>query len=505
MRLRGASRLVLRSPAPHRLAGQGRIGRAEQSAFYHQRMSQNVAREIAVDEERMTYEQFLRAKKPIAPSFGIPVQAEDIPSSLFDFQRHCAEFALEKGRAGIYLDTGLGKSAIELAFADRASRYMRQPALILTPLAVAEQMHREAEKFGLQAKVIREASQVSDGINICNYDRLGKLDASAFGAVVLDEASVLKSFTGKTTRALMEAFAGHRFRLNATATPAPNDHMELGQQAQFLGVMDSNEMLMRWFIADQTEMGRYRLKAHGERDFWDWMAGWTRMAENPEDIGYDGSRFKLPQLRLIYHEAASQVTPPLGALFAQASSATEIHDIKRQTATARAELVGCLLSAEPAVIWCDTNYEADALRKVIPEAIEVRGSQPIEKKEELLEAFAIGEAKHIISKPSICGWGLNWQHCHRMIFVGRSFSYESYYQAVRRCWRFGQTQPVEVHILLAEGEMQTAAVIDRKGLDHARMKASMCAAMKRAMGRADELREYQPNHEGRLPTWLSAA
>lgn len=454
--------------------------------------------------DKVSYGDFLRAKLPRAKSYG--VKAAELPEALFDFQRHCAEFALEKGRAGIYLDTGLGKSAIELSFADRAAAETRKPSLVLTPLAVAEQMRREASKFSLSARVIREQSQVKDGINICNYDRLSKLEPEAFGAVVLDEASVIKNFTGKTTAALMQAFGNHRFRLAATATPAPNDHMELGQQSQFLGVMDSNEMLMRWFIADQTEMGRYRLKGHGERDFWDWMASWSRMAENPKDLGFDGSRFKLPPLKLIYHETEAQTIPPEGSLFTEAASAVEIHDIKRQTATARAEASASLISPnEPTVIWCDTDYEADALRKAIPSAVEVRGSQSIEEKEELLEAFATREAKHLITKSSICGFGLNWQHCARMIFVGRSFSYEQFYQAVRRCWRFGQQRPVEAHIILAEGEMQTSDVINRKSADHERMKQAMCAAMRRAMNASEStLREYQPTHEGRLPQWLSA-
>lgn len=450
------------------------------------------------------YAEFLRAKLPRAGSYGI--SEADLPSQLFDFQRHCAEFALQKGRAGIYLDTGLGKSAIELAFADSAAQETGKPSLILTPLAVAEQMRREAAKFSLEAGVIREQSQVGPGINICNYDRMAKLDPEAFGAVVLDESSIIKNFTGKTTAALMQAFQAHRFRLCATATPAPNDHMELGQQSQFLGVMDSNEMLMRWFIADQTQMGRYRLKGHGERDFWDWMASWSRMAENPEDLGFDRSRFRLPALNLIYHETETQTVPPDGSLFTQAASAIEIHDIKRQTSSARAEAAAALLSPEEfTVIWCDTNYEADALRKLMPSAVEVRGSQSIEEKEELLAAFASGEVKHLITKPSICGFGLNWQHCARMIFVGRSFSYEQFYQAVRRCWRFGQTVAVEAHIILAEGELQTTDVIERKSSEHQHMKQQMSAAMRRAMRATDHsLHEYRPTYKGRLPEWLSA-
>ena len=446
------------------------------------------------------YWEFLARKKPAATSHG--VAADNLPEGMFDFQRHCAEFAIEKGRAGIYLDTGLGKSVIELAFADNAARATGMPALILTPLAVAWQMQREAAKFGLEAKVIRDQSEATGGINICNYDRLDKLDPAAYGAVVLDEASTIKNFTGKTSVALMAAFEGHRFRLAATATPAPNDHMELGQQCQFLGVMPSNEMLMRWFIADQTAMGRYRLKAHGERDFWDWMASWSRMAENPEDMGFDGARFVLPPMEIARHRVQSHVVPD-GELFASAVSATNMHGLKRQTSATRAsKSAELLVPGEPCVIWCDTNYEADELKRLIPEAIEVRGSMDIEEKEELLRAFADREADWLISKPSICGFGLNWQHCAHMIFVGRTFSFESYYQAVRRCWRFGQTRKVHVDLVMAEGEDQIAHVIDRKATDHKRMRVSMRAAMRRAVRGDEHLQEYNPTFGGRLPAWL---
>lgn len=456
----------------------------------------------------MNYAEFLANKKPRAQAVGVPCEPSRLPSALFDYQLHCAQFALEQGRTGIYLDTGLGKTAIELAFADQAALASNGRALILAPLAVGWQIVREAAKFGLEARAIREQSDAADGINVCNYDRLDKLDPEAFGAVILDEASILKAFTGKTTRALISAFTGHRFKMVATATPAPNDHMELGQQAEFLSLMPSNEMLMRWFIADQTQMGKYRIKGHGERDFWDWMASWSRMAENPTDMGFAGDRFILPKLSIVYHTAHANDVTSKDGLFAEIASATTIHDIKRQTSAARSELAATLVarSQEPAVVWCDTDYEAQALRAVMPDAIEVRGSQSVEQKEELLEAFAAGQARTLITKPSICGFGLNWQHCNRMIFAGRSFSYESWYQAVRRCWRFGQEREVTAHVIVAQGEDQISSVIDRKAGDHAKMKRAMTEAMRRAVtqGRSS-LVDYNPQHLGRLPTWLSAA
>ncbi len=454
------------------------------------------------------YSAFLRAKRPTPQATGI--EPSSMPAALFDYQAHCAEFAIRAGRAGIYLDTGLGKTAVELAFAQQAAEATNGRALILAPLAVAGQIARESCKLGIgEARVIRDQSEAHDGISVCNYDRLDKLDFSAFGAVVLDEASVLKAFTGKTTRALMDAFSGHRFKLAATATPAPNDHMELGQQAQFLGVMPSNEMLMRWFTADQTEMGRYRLKGHGEQDFWDWMASWSRMAQSPEDLGFDGSRFVLPKLNVRSHYTTADVRAMDGTLFALDTSATGIHDLKRQTTDARADVIAGVVLAEPAeawVVWCDTDYEADALVKRLPDAVEVRGSMRIEEKESALEAFASGQARVIVTKPSICGFGLNWQHAARMAFVGRSFSYEAWYQAVRRCWRFGQTRPVDVHIAVADGEDQIGRVIDRKSDDHTRMKTAMRAAMLRARGLGPRVvRDYQPTHMMRLPEWIKSA
>ncbi|MDZ4739899.1 MAG: helicase [Alphaproteobacteria bacterium] len=450
------------------------------------------------------YQSFIASKKPRPVAVGIDPPA--LNSGLFDFQAACVDFALRQGRCGLYLDTGLGKTYCQLEWADKAMRASNGRALILTPLAVARQIEREAHARGYDARVIRDQSEARTGINIVNYDRLDKIDPAAFGAVSLDEASILKSFTGSTTRALIAAFAGHRFKMAATATPAPNDHMELGQQAEFLGIMPSNEMLMRWFISDQTEMGRYRLKSHGEADFWQWMAGWSRMAQSPDDLGFDGSRFVLPALAITRHRATyGEVKPIEGSLFTLDTSATAIHDVKRQTAANRADKAAELVAADTCawVVWCDTDYEADELAKRLPDAVEVRGSMTIERKEENLAAFASGDARVIITKPSVAGMGLNWQHCARMVFVGRSFSYEAWYQAVRRCWRFGQTRPVEAHIIVAEGEDQIGRVIDRKAADHATMKQSMALAMQNALSaKSDRLVAYDPKHKGRIPAWL---
>jgi superfamily II DNA or RNA helicase len=448
------------------------------------------------------YLAFLASKAPRVMPSGLAV-VPPLHPALKPHQRDCVAFGLKLGRWGCFLDTGLGKTLTQLEWCKHAAEATNGRALILTPLAVAAQIVREGQRFGYQVRQIRDQAQAAPGINVCNYDRLDLLTPAEFGAVALDESSILKSFTGRTTRQLIAAFEGARFRMAATATPAPNDHMELGQHAEFLGVMKSNEMLMRWFLADQTEMGRYRLKGHAVESFWDWMASWCRMAETPADLGHDASEYILPPLRVHRHKAAGDIRAPAGLLFAQDVSATTLHDVKRQTAEARAQAVASLVPQSGAcLIWCDTDYEADALRDAIPEAIEVRGSMAAEIKERNLNAFALGDARVLVTKPSVAGFGMNWQHCQTMIFAGRSFSYEAWYQAVRRCWRFGQVKPVDCHLIVAEGEDQIGRVIDRKSADHTKMKRAMAAAMKRA-GREDKTRiPYQPTHTGRLPAWV---
>lgn len=454
------------------------------------------------------YESFLAKKAPRAKADGI--EPQPMPSHLFDYQAECVAFGLRQGRAAMFLDTGLGKTRIQLEWLKQTAAVSNGRALLFTPLAVARQIEREGLSLGYDIRVIREQSDAAPGINVCNYDRLDKLDAASFGAVSLDESSILKSFTGATTRALIAAFAEHRFRLACTATPAPNDHMELGTHAEFLGLMRNAEMLSRWFINDTDVASQHwRLKGHAVEPFWDWVASWARCAETPADLGYDASRFILPPLKIHRHKAAGDTRAPAGMLFAGDVSATTMHEAKRQTATARAAMVADLVAAsprEPWVIWCDTDYEADALRSAMPSAIEVRGSYNADKKEAALDAFASGSALHMITKPEVAGQGLNWQHAAKMAFVGRSFSYERWYQAVRRCWRFGQTRPVAVHIIVAEGEQQIGRVIDRKAAGHAEMKRAMAAAMKRNRGATAETRvPYLPTHTTRIPSWMCAA
>ena len=454
------------------------------------------------------YMEFLAAKAPRVHACGLAT-VPTLHPRLFDFQAACTEFALRQGRCGMFLDTGLGKTAIQLVFLQHAAAATNGRALLLAPLAVGWQIVREADRFGIEARQIREQADARDGVNICNYDRMDRIDPDEFGAVSLDESRILKSFTGKTSRALINAFAGHRFRMAATATPAPNDHMELGQHAEFLGAMSSTEMLMRYFVNDSsTASQKWRLKGHARGEFWRWMAGWSRMASSPADLGFDGSRFVLPPLNAIRHRVAcgSVANKDDGTLFGGGISATAMFDIKRQTTAARAEAAAAIVngSALPWVVWCDTDAESKALAAAIDGAIEVKGSQPAEVKEERLAAFADGAARVIVTKPSVAGFGLNWQHCHNVVFAGRTFSYEAWYQAVRRCWRFGQQHDVNVHLLLAIGEDEIGRVIDRKAGDHDDMKIEMAHAMREAVTGAQVKAPYQPTHEGRMPKWFSA-
>ena len=449
----------------------------------------------------------------------VPRGMQDIPPlnpALKDHQRHSVEFALKAGCAALFLDTGLGKTLCALEWGRVVVEHTGRPVLMLAPLAVAAQHEREAVKFGIDAKAVREPDEITTPrVYITNYDRLAKFNADDFAGVILDESSILKSFTGATTRALIAAFKHTPFRLCCTATPAPNDYMELGQHCQFLGIMNSNEMLSRWFIADQSNMGRYRIKGPAVKSFWEWVASWARCVSKPSDLGFDDTGYDLPPLDLKRHIVAADRSLDAGAekdgqarLFRMPdTSATSIHREKRMTTDARADVIADLVAAEPGepwVIWCDTDYEADALADRIPGAIEVRGSMSPEVKEANLTMFSTGQVRVIITKPSIAGFGLNWQHSARMAFVGLSFSYESFYQAIRRCWRFGQTRAVNVHVACADTEESIWQIVSRKAGDHDAMKLEMTAAMARAARIVPEQAPYQPAKPLALPKWLAA-
>lgn len=453
------------------------------------------------------YEDFLRSKEIRAQLSGM-TRVPELSAHLFPHQRATVEFLLKAGRGAAFLDTGMGKTAVELEYGKRVVEHENKPVLMLAPLAVGKQHMREAERFGVETSIARDQSDVTGArIYITNYERLHLFDRHAFGGLILDESSIVKSYTGKTTRALMEFGQEVRWKLPATATPAPNDHMELGQHAQFLGVMDSSEMLARWFIADQSEMGRYRLKRHGIKPFWSWVASWARCVGKPSDLGFSDDGFQLPPLNIHQHVVETDMTAGAeGMLFRiPDTSATSIHKEKRLTANDRAAKIAELVRAEPNepwMIWVETDYDADAITALLPEAVEVRGSMKPETKEERLDAFTQGSIRILVSKPSIAGFGLNWQHCARTAFVGLSFSYEMFYQAIRRFWRFGQRRPVECHIAMAETETAIWQTIQRKKADHETMKEEMFEAMRREVLVSQVKRAYSPTQAARLPAWM---
>lgn len=440
----------------------------------------------------------------------------DVPDAIRAHQRHAVAFALERGSAALFLDTGLGKSLCAFAWSHNMARHTGKPVLMLAPLGVTGQHLKEARKFGFDDTTIcRAADDVRPGLNLCNYERLHLFNPRDFGGIVLDESSIIKNFSGITTRRLMEFGAAIPHHLACTATPAPNDHMELGQHSQFLGAMRSSEMLSRWFIADQSKMGRYRLKGHAVTSFWNWVASWARCAERPSDLGGCDDGYILPPLNLQRHIVKTDITTDAGDDEGQArlfripsASATSIHHEKRKTANDRAHKIAELVKAEPGeawIIWVDTDYDATAIKALLPEAAEVHGRLTADQKEAGLADFTEGRTRILITKSSIAGFGLNWQHCSRVAFLGLSYSYEAFYQAVRRCWRYGQTRPVNVHVACAETEEAIWQAVSRKRDDHDKMKVAMRASMSRAQEIHTIKHDYQPAKLADLPSWLKDA
>ena len=417
------------------------------------------------------------------------------------------DFALNAGKAAHFLDTGLGKSLCELEWARQVSEVTGKPSLILTPLAVAGQMVREGQKFGIEARQIREQEEVGAGIMVANYERLQKLDPDTFGGVVLDESSILKSFAGRTRNLLMEAFRDVHFKLAATATPSPNDHTELGNHAEFLGVMRQQEMLSKWFINDTSTASQdWRLKGHAVDDFWAWVASWSRCATMPSDLEGDDTGYILPEIdRRIHTVAADRMTDvEEGMLFRiPEMSATSFHKEKRLTLRTRCELAAELANHDkPVTVWCETNEESAMLTGMIDGAIEVRGDQKPEEKERRLLGFADGEYRAMVTKPKLAGFGVNWQHCAHAVFASISFSYEQHYQAVRRSHRFGQSETVRNDIIISDTEGSIWDAVNTKSKKHDEMKRRMSDAMRRAQSSAATRVKYERPLELDFPEWI---
>lgn len=450
------------------------------------------------------YRAFIASRAPSLQKSGF--DPRPINPSAKTHQVAVLNFALDRGKSAAFLDTGLGKSFIELEFARQCAEETGKPSLILTPLAVAGQMVREGQKFGIDARQIREQDQVGAGVMVANYERLAKLDPSIFGAIILDESSILKSFGGKTSAMITEAFAATPYKLAATATPAPNDNMEIGQHSAFLDVMAGPEMLSRWFIADQKKMGAYRLKGHAAANFWQWMASWARCATLPSDLGGDDAGYILPEIQSKIHVVHADRMQNIadGMLFRiPEMSATSFHEEKRLTIKQRCELAAGLANHDkPVTVWCETNEESAMLSKMIDGAIEVRGDMNADEKERRLLGFADGEYRAIVTKPKLAGFGVNWQHCAHAVFASISFSYEQHYQAKRRSHRFGQSETVRNDIVISDTESSIWDTVQRKSNDHHTMKTAMAEAMKAGQNFAGLRVAYGDRERLAFPSWL---
>jgi len=458
----------------------------------------------------VSYADYIGAKMESAPSVGIDVAPQY--ADMFPHQNDLTEWALRKGRAAIFADTGLGKSRMQVAWADTIHKRTTHDVLILAPLAVAAQTVDESASLGVAITHCLDGADVRPGINIANYERLHRFDPARFGAVVLDESSCIKHHDTNTLKTLIEAFDKTPYKLCATATPAPNDWTELGTHAEFLGVRSRAEMLAEFFVHDGAETQVWRLKGHARRAFWQWVSSWGAMVRRPSDLGHDDTAYKLPPLSVTQHTVESPETSA-GMLFAmEAQSLMERREARRESIGERVKVCAAMVNADrqPWVVWCDLNAEGDALRAAIPDAVEIRGSDSLEEKEKRLDDFAHGRVRVLITKPSIAGFGLNWQHCARMAFVGVTDSFEAYYQAVRRCWRFGQKRPVEVHIFASEREGAVVANLKRKEHDAIAMadalsEETLASVRGNVLGAKRESNPYIPSARIVVPDFLRAA
>ncbi len=456
----------------------------------------------------MDYETFVRDKLQFIPPSGM----ENPPAlhpSLYPHQRDLTRWALQRGRAALFADTGLGKTAMQLEWARHVPV---KRVIILAPLAVAAQTVAEGKRLGIEVRECRDGSEVQDGITITNYERLHRFDPRMFGGVVLDESSIIKHHDAKTLRLLLDAFAQTPWKLCATATPAPNDYTELGTHAEFLGICTRAEMLSEFFTHDGGETQTWRLKKHARAEYWRWVASWAALVQKPSDLGYDDAGYALPPFTITQHTTPADQDEVFasGQLFAfEAQTLMERRQARKASVGARVQAVADLVNvdSEPWIVWCDLNAESEALVAAIPGAVEVRGSQSIDEKESRLRAFSAGTTRVMVTKPSIAGFGLNWQHCARVAFVGVTDSWEAYYQAVRRCWRFGQKQNVQVHIFSSEMEGAVVANLARKESDAAKMAAELSAMTAEAVretvaGSKRSTNAYNPTQEMEIPSWL---
>lgn len=458
----------------------------------------------------MEYRDFLAKKAIVPPLCGLEPPA--LNDSLFDFQHDIVSWACRRGRAALFAGTGLGKTLMQLSWANALYEATGERTIIFTPLAVAAQTTKEAAHFGIDAAHVSAMSDSNKPIVITNYHKLEHFDLSKFGGVVLDESSILKNESGHYRNKLISECQKVPYRLACTATPAPNDFMELGNHAEFCGIMSYTDMLSTFFVHDAAKTQEWRLKGHAESEFWKWMASWACMLQHPRDLGYETQGYDLPPLNQIQHIVDADYAPciEMGTLFPmQAQSLGERLKARRATIDNRVAKAAELANSHDdcMVMWCNLNDESAALGKAINGAVEISGADSEKKKEEKLEAFSNGDIRVLVTKPSICGAGMNWQHCHNTAFVGLNDSFEQVYQATRRFWRFGQKNAVNAHFIASELEGAVVANIQRKEKQAEHMMAQMVKHMsdltsKNIRGAVRETATYIPTQQLEIPVWL---
>lgn len=452
------------------------------------------------------YAAFIDSKTQLSGRFGF--SPTFLPDDLFDFQRSLVEWATMEGRAAVFADCGLGKTLIQLVWAENIKRHTNRRVLVLTPLAVAAQTVREAAKFGIEVSRSQDGHP-KIGITVTNYERLHYFDAADFAGVVCDESSILKSFDGVRRQQITDFMRKIPYRLLCTATAAPNDYIELGTSSEALGHLGYMDMLGRFFKADdgkgsaaQRGWGsavKFRLRGHAEEAFWRWVCSWARAVRKPSDLGFQDEGFVLPPLLESEHIIAARQLAD-GFLFdLPAEGLAEQRDEQRRTLTERCETVAKLVDhPQPALVWCQLNDEGDLLERIIPGAVQVSGSDSDEKKEELFLAFASGQARVLVTKPKIGAWGLNFQHCSHVTFFP-SHSFEQFYQGVRRCWRFGQTNPVKVDVVTTEGGKGVLGNLQRKATQAEEMFSRLVALMNQSLSIPTATAIART---GEIPAWL---
>lgn len=456
------------------------------------------------------YDEFLASKRILSAPCGFEVDASELNPMLMPFQRDVLTWDLRRGKAANFLHTGLGKGPIQLGWCDIIARRHGRPTMLLAPLAVAEQFQWEAEKFHHDVTICQNDADVRPGVNITNYDRVDKFDLDRFVGVSLDESSCIKDWTSKTTQGLIQRLAAMPYKLCSTATPSPNDHAELGTHAELLDVMRRPAMLAMFFEHDGKNTAKWSLKGHGRKPFFKFVSSWGVCVVKPSDLGYSDEGFDLPPLHMHEHiVAVDHSINTDGMLFrCPDMSATGLHKEMRLTAAARAAKTAEIVMAEPDepwLIWCNTDYEADAVAAVLPDLIEVRGTDSRDKKVAAIRGFCNGSVMRLLSKLSIFGYGLNLQHCRRMVFVGLSYSFESIWQGLKRCHRFGQKFPVHAHLVMAETEGPVMEAQRRKAKQYQELQAEMNAAMREEqLAARHKAKKYDHAKEIEIPAWLSS-